>query len=208
MVTPIFDLAAALLRRLQPLATPAELVAAYDEARDQLAGVVGRDELDWSQGARLTFALSRAYRNRLDSLQPAGMAVADWHAHLAGIKSGQLDVGSDEQWGAPSPARPGPAATPVAAGRRYRSGASVRGAMAACCTPKVCRCYQVISTTPIGPSTPRPTPRFSISRCPTRAKWSPTCSRTPGAGMRKFGTGSNGKAPWVMRRMFPWQHDA
>lgn len=106
MVTPIFDLAAALLRRLQPLATPAELLAAYDEARDQLAGVVGRDELDWSQAARLTFALSRAYRNRLDSLQPAGMAVADWHAHLAGIKPGQLDAGSDEQWSAPSPARP------------------------------------------------------------------------------------------------------
>ncbi len=106
MATPILELAAALLGALQKPATPAELVATYDEVRDQLVGVEGRYELNWSQAARLTFAVSRAYRDRLDSLQPAGIAAADWQAHLAGIEPGHLDAGSAEQWVAPSPARP------------------------------------------------------------------------------------------------------
>jgi len=105
MAKPIFDLAAALLGRLQTLATPSELVAAYDEVRESLSGVEGRDELDWLQVARLTFAMSRAYRDRLDSLQPAGMAAMDWQAHLASLDPGQLDAASVEQWVALSPVR-------------------------------------------------------------------------------------------------------
>lgn len=102
----IFDLAAAVLSRLQHATTPAKLVAAFDEGLDSLEGVEDRYELDWSQSAKLTFAVSRAYRDRLDSLQSAGMAAEDWQAHLASIKPDQLDAASTEQWVAPSPARP------------------------------------------------------------------------------------------------------
>lgn len=94
-----------MLSRLQHATTPAKLVAAFDEGLDSLDGAEDRYELDWSQSAKLTFAVSRAYRDRLDSLQPTGMVAEDWQAHLASIEPGQLDAGSTEQWLAPSPTR-------------------------------------------------------------------------------------------------------
>lgn len=101
----IFDLAATLFSRLQQAATPADLVASFDQGRDSLEDVEGRDELDRLQAARLTFALSRAYRDRLDGLQPAGMSAAEWHAHLATIEPDRLDAASVDQWVTPIPTR-------------------------------------------------------------------------------------------------------